>query len=87
MVENNTTPSCNTEKCCQIRKWVSAFLKAPAEIFVGEYSYTTPEGTEKTKSIICILDKFPEEGIFCIDKCIDDIQPSDVLMFYKTLHA
>lgn len=85
MVEQKATSGCNSEKCCQIRNWIRAFLKTPSDIFVGEYVYDTAGGSSKIKSVICILGLFPEKGIICIDKPIDEVQPTDVLMFYKSL--
>lgn len=86
MENNQTSHSCNTEKCCQIRNWVSAFLQTPSEVFVGEYSYNTDNGTSKTKSVICIMNLLPQAGIFCVDKSIDEIQPTDIVMLYKALN-
>lgn len=86
MTNKPESPYCNTEKCCQVRKWVSAFLKTPSEIYVGEYSYSTPGGETKLKSAICVLDLLPEKGIFCIDKSIDEIGPDDVILLYKAIH-
>ncbi len=86
MTNKPESPYCNTEKCCQVRKWVSAFLKTPSEVYVGEYSYKTVDGITKLKSAICILDLLPEKGIFCIDKPIDEIGPTDILVLYKAIH-
>ena len=85
MTHPEEIPNCNSEKCCQIRNWIKAFLKTPSEVFVGEYAYQSGSGTPKTKSVICILNMFPEKGIICIDKPIDEILPSDIIPLYKTL--
>lgn len=86
MTQKEESLQCNSEKCCQIRKWVSAFLRNPSEVFVGEYCYSTNGGASKTKSLICITSQLPEKGIFCIDKPIDQIQPTDILMLYKAFN-
>ena len=85
MTHLDETQNCNSEKCCQIRNWIKAFLKTPSEVFVGEYAYSTGSGARKTKSVICILNLFPDKGLICIDKSIDEVQPSDVIQLYKSL--
>jgi hypothetical protein len=87
MIQNQELHSCNTEKCCQVRKWVSAFLKTPAEVLVGEVSYTTPEGASRLKTVICIPDLLPEHGIFCIDKPVDSVTPTDIIPLCKALNG
>ena len=77
---------CNTEKCCQVRKWVSTFLKTPTEVLVGEVFYSTPEGISKIKTVICFPDLLPDQGILCIDMPIDDITPSDIIPLCKTVN-
>lgn len=84
MIQNQELKPCNTEKCCQVRKWVSAFLKTSAELYVGEVSYTH-EGTARLKTVICIPGLLPEHGIFCIDKPIEDITPTDIIPLCKVL--
>lgn len=85
MIQKDELNPCNSEKCCQVRKWVIAFLKTSSNVLVGEVSYSTPEGASKVKTVICIPDLLPDHGIFCIDKPIDSVTPTDIIPLCKVL--
>ena len=77
------------DKLNTIRQWVYLTMREKGEVLVTECTYPciVEKDSVKVRTVICLPDMLPEQGIFSIDKPCAEVGIEDIISIYTRLNA